>query len=139
MEFSKKLILLRKQYGYLQEELARMLGISKRTLQLYESGQRYPKKAVLDQICSIFSISMKELLETEPAAETVPTAAPIQLEHLTARQLVQVTTALVQAARAFYQREDLTELEREQVMYAVQHFFWDAKKRSSRFFDQLDE
>ena len=124
MEFSKKLILLRKQYGYLQEELARMLGISKRTLQLYESGQ--------DQICSIFSISMKELLETEPAAETVPTAAPIQLEHLTARQLVQ-------AARAFYQREDLTELEREQVMYAVQHFFWDAKKRSSRFFDQLDE
>ena len=129
MEFSKKLILLRKQYGYLQEELARMLGISKRTLQLYESGQRYPKKAVLDQICSIFSISMKELLETEPAAETVPTAAPIQLEHLTARQ----------AARAFYQREDLTELEREQVMYAVQHFFWDAKKRSSRFFDQLDE
>ena len=106
MEFSKKLILLRKQYGYLQEELARMLGISKRTLQLYESGQRYPKKAVLDQICSIFSISMKELLE---------------------------------AARAFYQREDLTELEREQVMYAVQHFFWDAKKRSSRFFDQLDE
>lgn len=132
MEFSKKLILLRKQYGYLQEELARMLGISKRTLQLYESGQRYPKKAVLDQICSIFSISMKELLETEPAAEAVPTAAPIQLEHLTARQLVQ-------AARAFYQREDLTELEREQVMYAVQHFFWDAKKRSSRFFDQLDE
>ena len=132
MEFSKKLILLRKQYGYLQEELARMLGISKRTLQLYESGQRYPKKAVLDQICSIFSISMKELLETEPAAETVPTAAPIQLEHLTARQLVQ-------AARAFYQRKDLTELEREQVMYAVQHFFWDAKKRSSRFFDQLDE
>lgn len=132
MEFSKKLTLLRKQYGYLQEELARMLGISKRTLQLYESGQRYPKKAVLDQICSIFSISMKELLEAEPAAETVPTAAPIQLEHLTARQLVQ-------AARAFYQREDLTELEREQVMYAVQHFFWDAKKRSSRFFDQLDE
>lgn len=69
---------------------------------------------------------MKELLETEPAAETVPTAAPIQLEHLTARQLVQ-------AARAFYQREDLTELEREQVMYAVQHFFWDAKNDPADF------
>ena len=47
---------LREQYGYTQEELARMLNISRVTLATIESGKRPVSKEELIQYSDIFDI-----------------------------------------------------------------------------------
>jgi len=44
MKFSEKLKKLRKQKGFNQEELASLIGVSKRTIQNYENSSMYPKQ-----------------------------------------------------------------------------------------------
>ena len=44
MKFCEKLKEARTRAGLKQEELAKALGVSLRTITNYESGERYPKK-----------------------------------------------------------------------------------------------
>lgn len=44
MKFCEKLKEARTKAGLKQEELAKALGVSFRTISNYESGERYPKK-----------------------------------------------------------------------------------------------
>ena len=71
MEFSKKLILLRRQKELTQEELAAQLFVSRTAVSKWESGRGYPSIDSLKKISEIFSVSLDELLSAE---ETVAIA-----------------------------------------------------------------
>ena len=66
-EVGKKIKELREMAGKTQEEIARALGVSKSTISKWEKGERTPSLGALEQICSLFQISIDLLLSpTQP-------------------------------------------------------------------------
>lgn len=78
MEFSQKLILLRRQKELTQEELAEKLFVSRTAVSKWESGRGYPSIESLKKISEIFSVSLDELLSAE---ETVVIAEKDKIEN----------------------------------------------------------
>ena len=62
MEFCEKLVLLRKEFGYSQEQLANILNISRQSVSKWESGQTMPELGKLVQIADLFHVSTDYLL-----------------------------------------------------------------------------
>mgnify|MGYP000982116294 CR=1 FL=1 len=62
MNFGEKVRNFRTENDYTQDEFAKLIGVSKRTLLLYEQGKRYPKqKEVYEKIGSIDEINEVEV------------------------------------------------------------------------------
>lgn len=53
----------RESRGLTQEELAKKLDVSKATISLYESGDRYPSLDVLHKIAEVLEIPLSAILE----------------------------------------------------------------------------
>lgn len=66
MLFSEKLKQLRKNAGMSQSALANELGVTLRTVQYYEAGERYPQTAqITNKICEIFKVSNTYLMSEQ--------------------------------------------------------------------------
>ena len=65
MNFNEKLVTLRKQKGWTQEELAKELYVSRTAVSKWESGRGFPGIESLKAIAKLFSISIDELLSGE--------------------------------------------------------------------------
>lgn len=65
MELGEKLLTLRKQKGWTQEELAEALYVSRTAISKWESGRGYPSIDSLKAISKLFSVSIDELLSNE--------------------------------------------------------------------------
>lgn len=65
MEFNEKLQELRKHKGMTQEELARVLYVSRTAVSKWESGRGYPNIESLKRISEFFSVTVDELLSCE--------------------------------------------------------------------------
>ena len=65
MTFGEKLLALRKQNNFSQEELAEKLGVSRQAISRWESGETMPDSPNLLQISKIFSVSADYLLRDE--------------------------------------------------------------------------
>lgn len=65
MDFNEKLVTLRKQKGWTQEELAKELYVSRTAVSKWESGRGYPSIDSLKEISGYFSVSIDELLSGE--------------------------------------------------------------------------
>ena len=65
MEFSEKLLKLRKEKGLTQEELAEALFVSRTAISKWESGRGYPSIASLQEVAKYFSITVDELINPE--------------------------------------------------------------------------
>ena len=62
MTFGEKVRRLRKEKGWTQSELAKLSGLSLRTIISYEKGESYPKKrSTYDVLAEIFEIPSVEL------------------------------------------------------------------------------
>ncbi len=61
MKFAIILKELRKKSGYTQEQLSKMLNISKSTVSMYENGERTPPPDMLEKIADIFKIDINVL------------------------------------------------------------------------------
>ena len=74
MKFSEKLIALRKQKGWSQEELAEKLDVSRQSISKWESGQSLPESERIVQIAQVFGVTTDHLLidEQMPAPSTGP-------------------------------------------------------------------
>lgn len=76
--FTKKLMQLRKQNGYSQEELAQKLDITRQSISKWESGQSVPDLKRIIQLSKLFNVStdylLKDNIETVPSidATTIP-------------------------------------------------------------------
>ena len=73
MTLGEKIQNYRKRDGLSQEELARLLLISRQTVSLWETGQTYPTIDNLIRLREIFGVSIDEMLVDE---EPIPDAPP---------------------------------------------------------------
>ena len=53
MNFGEKIKNYRMENDYTQDEFAKLIGVSKRTLLLYEQGKRFPKQKVMKKLQSL--------------------------------------------------------------------------------------
>ncbi len=69
MKFQDKLILLRKQKGISQEELAGVIGVSRQTVYKWEAGTNRPDTAKLKMLTEFFNVSFDYLLDDKKGTE----------------------------------------------------------------------
>lgn len=69
--FSNTLRALRKDHKVTQEELAKAVGVSKSSINMYERGEREPGIETLNKIAKYFHISMNILLGNKEAYEDI--------------------------------------------------------------------
>ena len=90
MEFQEKLMFLRKERGWSQEELGEKISVTRQTVSKWELGQTTPELAKLIELSELFQISIDELVgrekivpPDETKAATVPTVTTgISFGHL---------------------------------------------------------
>lgn len=63
MIFSEKLLLIRKNKGYSQEELAEALDVSRQAIAKWESGQSYPEIHNLIALSNLFNVTVDYLVK----------------------------------------------------------------------------
>lgn len=65
MEFKERIVRLRKMRQLTQEELAKKIGVSTRTIQNYENGSNIPKKYTLKLMAEALEVEQSELASDE--------------------------------------------------------------------------
>ena len=65
MSFSENLVELRKLNNYSQEELAELIGVSRKTLSKYETGESLPDIEKCRQLAEVFSVTVDDLVSYE--------------------------------------------------------------------------
>ena len=70
IEIANRLVQLRKQHGYSQEELAAKLGLSRQAVSKWERAEASPDTDNLIMLSRVYGVSLDELLKTdEPIPE----------------------------------------------------------------------
>lgn len=69
MKFEEKLMTLRKEKGWSQEDLSNQIGVSRQTISKWESSQTTPELNKLIELSKIFEISIDELVDNLPEEE----------------------------------------------------------------------
>lgn len=76
-EFAEKILMIRGASGLTQEEFARFVGVSKRSISAWENGDVIPKKTVRIKIAVLCGFSVNEfLLEEEILKGIMPSKQP---------------------------------------------------------------
>ncbi len=78
MELNEKILALRKEKGWTQEELAEALYVSRTAISKWESGRGYPSIDSLKAIAKLFCVSVDELLSGEELITVAETDAKEQ-------------------------------------------------------------
>ncbi len=86
MEFKERLRMLRKEFGFTQEELAKRLNYGYTAISNYESGRNEPSISDLKKIADCFQVSMDYLLCVSDIRNpyhpsTLPPEATLLLAH----------------------------------------------------------
>ena len=74
MKLSEKIMILRKQKGWSQEELAEKLEVSRQAVSKWESGQASPDIEKILKISQLFEVSTDVLLKEEYDVDTTEEA-----------------------------------------------------------------
>ena len=64
-DFSVRLVALRQQKGYSQEQLALKMGVTKQTISNYERGLRSPDREMMENLANVLDCSVGYLIGTE--------------------------------------------------------------------------
>lgn len=127
MKFGEKLKEARTRAGLKQEELAKALGVSLRTITNYESGERYPKKReIYYKLAELFHTEENYFLNEDEdflltAAEKYGSKGAKQ-----ARELMEEVSGLF--AGGNIADEDLDEM-----MRGIQEAYWIAKEKNKKY------
>ena len=127
MRFCEKLKEARTRAGLKQEELAKALGVSLRTITNYESGERYPKKReIYYKLAELFHTEENYFLNEDEdflltAAEKYGSKGAKQ-----ARELMEEVSGLF--AGGNIADEDLDEM-----MRGIQEAYWIAKEKNKKY------
>jgi len=65
VNFSEKLLTLRKEKGLSQEQLAELLNVSRQAVSKWESGQTYPEIDKVIILSELFEITLDDLLKNK--------------------------------------------------------------------------
>lgn len=127
MKFCEKLKEARTRASLKQEELAKALGVSLRTITNYESGERYPKKReIYYKLAELFHTEENYFLNEDEdflltAAEKYGSKGAKQ-----ARELMEEVSGLF--AGGNIADEDLDEM-----MRGIQEAYWIAKEKNKKY------
>ena len=127
MKFCEKLKEARTRAGLKQEELAKALGVSLRTITNYESGERYPKKReIYYKLAELFPTEENYFLNEDEdflltAVEKYGSKGAKQ-----ARELMEEVSGLF--AGGNIADEDLDEM-----MRGIQEAYWIAKEKNKKY------
>ena len=96
MQFSEKLILLRKAKGMSQEELAEKLGVSRQAVSRWEQGSSFPDLPNLQRLVTVFEVSADYLIGDGPqdrafkpeTSANIPDTAPERFDFKRNRFLI---------------------------------------------------
>lgn len=125
MDFTEKLQFLRKEKGLTQTELAEKIGVSCRSVQNYELGLRYPKRDILDRLCSALGTKIEYLVGSGDFIELV------RAED--GKKGVDSAQQLLNCAGALFAGGDMSEEDKDKVMLALQNIYWKSKEKNKKF------
>ena len=125
MNFTEKLQKLRKDKGFTQTELAEKVGVSSRSIQNYELGARYPKRDILDKLCSVLGTRIEYLVSSDDFFGIVR-AEDGEKGVASAQQLLD-------CAGALFAGGDISEEDKDKVMLALQNIYWKSKEKNRKY------
>lgn len=126
MELKDKIARMRKVKGLTQLELAKKVGITKRAIQNYESGNRTPRLDVITKIAQALEVDTHELMSDEEhfviqAADQYGSRGKVSAEKL------------IENATALFAGGDISEADKANVMEALQEAYWRSKIKNKKY------
>ena len=124
MKFGDKVKDLRKQSNMKQEELAKALGVSTRTIINYEQGKLYPRKRErYTQIAEIFGVELNYLLTEDEEFIAEAGALYGRRGQMQARDILERTSALFAGG-------ELSDVDQLAFIHEIQKLYFDSKERA---------
>jgi len=127
MLFGDRVKELRNLTGMSQQELANKAGLSLRSIQNYESNQRYPKDvAILNKLCKALNTTIEELMKEEDnfiqeASEKYGTRGKKDAQKL------------VDELGGLFAGGELNEEDKDKVFRAITEMYWKAKDNNKKY------
>ena len=127
MKFAEKLRKVRQARELSQSQLAKEIGVTTRTLQYYESGERFPKnRDIIDKLVKVLNVDEDSLMDEE-------TAFVLNASQTYGPRGVDQALGMVNGIRALAAGGQLDEDELDIVMKSMQEAYWDAKEYNRRY------
>ena len=122
MPFNTMLKTLRLKKGLTQGELARLTGLTRSAIGMYEAGNREPKYEVLELLADFFNVDMNTLLDKSVTINSLQTAkkVPKDLKKILEDEEVTLNGRMMSA-------ED-----KEKMMRIIEAAFYEAKEMNKR-------
>ena len=122
MPFNTMLKTLRLKKGLTQDELAKLTGLTRSAIGMYESGNREPKYEVLELLADFFNVDMNTLLDQYASINSLqPTKkVPKDLKKILEDEEVTLNGRMMSA-------ED-----KEKMMRIIEAAFYEAKEMNKR-------
>lgn len=127
MLFGDRIKELRNLADMSQQELANKAGLSLRSIQNYESNQRYPKDvAILNKLCKALNTTIEELMKEEDnfiqeASEKYGTRGKKDAQKL------------VVELGGLFAGGELNEEDKDKVFRAITEMYWKAKDNNKKY------
>jgi transcriptional regulator with XRE-family HTH domain len=127
MDFAQRLKKARMAAGLTQVELAEKLGVTSRSIQHYELGQRMPRKfETVEKLAEILNVEVNDLFDTK-------TLLLIGAQEKGGAKSARDVEELVSEVSALFAGGELAEEEKDAVMLALTEAYWDAKKVNKKY------
>lgn len=122
MPFNTMLKTLRLKKGLTQGELARLTGLTRSAISMYEAGNREPKYEVLELLADFFNVDMNTLLDKSVTINSLQPAkkVPKDLKKILEDEEVTLNGRMMSA-------ED-----KEKMMRIIEAAFYEAKEMNKR-------
>ena len=127
MLFGDRIRELRNLADMSQQELANRTGLSLRSIQNYESNQRYPKDvAILNKLCAALGTTIEELMKEEDqfileAASKFGSRGKNDAEKL------------IEEVGGLFAGGELNEEDKDKVFRAITEMYWKAKDNNKKY------
>lgn len=127
MKFCEKLKEARTRAGLKQEELAKALGVSLRTITNYESGERYPKKReIYYKLAELFHTEENYFLNEDE--DFLLTA----VEKYGSKGAKQVRE-LMEEVSGLFAGGNIADEDLDEMMRGIQEAYWIAKEKNKKY------
>lgn len=127
MKFCEKLKEARTRAGLKQEELAKALGVSLRTITNYESGERYPKKReIYYKLAELFHTEENYFLNED---EDFLLTAVEKYGSKGAKQ----ARELMEEVSGFFAGGNIADEDLDEMMRGIQEAYWIAKEKNKKY------
>lgn len=127
MKFCEKLKEARKKAGLTQDEFAKAIGVSLRTVSNYESGERYPKKReTYYKMSEVLNVDVNYLLTED---EEFLIDAEAQYGKRGAKQAKE----LLAEVSGLFAGGNLADEDLDEMMKGIQEAYWIAKEKNKKY------